>query len=394
MKKSKFIRNLLIILIMTMFTVNVYAVEETKDTEGAEIADETKEKTGKEDNDAEEDKDKEEEEIKENWSDLSDIKMEIISDKSGVKLKISSISLEKLNEHSLYAMYISNEKGAEFTPDNSTENQVGAFSLKSIRDDKITEFNHENVLLDYIERNANMYISIIEDKNDESDKTKKVLADYELKRPNLLPLGQRIQSYFFNDKTSTFLNEPHKTKDRKINLKIGKVTDNNILLSIKNGEKNCLQKLMNYAKNSQSIYTGTVALGESNSITSKMDLVDEAYYYVYMEMDDESGKYYQIEDISLYQAVVGDTRKMLFDYLSSDFKWNLGNAPLNTDNNNKNNEDKNNDNKNVETSKNDNSVANKIIPKTGLKSIIAVICVLMAVSAFCLHKYNKFKDIK
>ena len=43
-----------------------------------------------------------------------------------------------------------------------------------------------------------------------------------------------------------------------------------------------------------------------------------------MELEDENGKYYPVEDVSLYQAIVVDNSiNSLYDYLNSKFTWNL-----------------------------------------------------------------------
>ena len=105
-----------------------------------------------------------------------------------------------------------------------------------------------------------------------------------------------MKCYFLNEETSTHLFEAYSYENaRKINVKIGKVTDKSILRAIKNGETDCLQKLLDYAKNADSIYTGTVPLGRAESITNKLNLVNDEYYYVYMVLDDENGKYFPVE---------------------------------------------------------------------------------------------------
>ena len=155
--------------------------------------------------------------------------------------------------------------------------------------------------------------------------------------------------------------------------KIGKVTDKSILRAIKNGETDCLQKLLDYAKNADSIYTGTVPLGRSESITNKLNLVNDEYYYVYMVLDDENGKYFPVEDVSLYQALTyekdGKTSKNLFDYLNDNFKWNLGNDDTTIDN----------------------TTATGKLPQTGASIVIYVAITLVIVAGVIFAiKYKKY----
>ncbi len=74
------------------------------------------------------------------------------------------------------------------------------------------------------------------------------------------------------------------------------------------------------------IYQSSAPVGESESVLNKMNLIDDAYYFVYVELDDENGKYYPMEDVNLYQAQInGDSHSnMLYHYLDSGFVWNLG----------------------------------------------------------------------
>lgn len=42
-----------------------------------------------------------------------------------------------------------------------------------------------------------------------------------------------------------------------------------------------------------------------------------------MELENENGTYYPVEDVSLYQGIVGEKTKFLYNYLDSNFKWNV-----------------------------------------------------------------------
>ena len=232
-----------------------------------------------------------------------------------------------------------------------------------------------------VEENGDIYYTIVErGHNGEGEYGFKVVKEGALERLPLNSVGNRIKCYFFNDKTSTFLYEfAQKSKtSRKIKLKIGTVTDNNILINIRDGKANALNDLLTYAKSSSSpMYTGTVPLGDGASITNDMNLTNKAYYYVYMQMDDENGKYYPIEDVSLYQAVVGaSTGKNLFDYLNSNFKWELANGGGN-----------------VITNPTDPTVAPTVYPRTGAIVLSVAGIVLIGTCIFFFKKIMKYREI-
>ena len=194
---------------------------------------------------------------------------------------------------------------------NATQQSLGNINLSGI-----------------FEKTGDIYLYVCEEQisYDSGEIEHKFLLSSKIERPAQKNFGSRMKAYFFSDYTSTFLNEPHDSNNnRNINLKIGRITDNSILLSIKNNEKNALSKLLSYAKSAESIYTGKIALGKSETITTNINIEHGSYYYVYMVLDDENGTYYPVEDVSLYQGLVGETvGKNLFDYLDDQFKWNIG----------------------------------------------------------------------
>ena len=232
-----------------------------------------------------------------------------------------------------------------------------------------------------VEENGDIYYTIVERwHNGKGEYGFKVIKEGALERLPLNSLGNRIKCYFFNDKTSTFLYEfAQKSKSsRKIKLKIGTVTDNNILINIRDGKANALNDLLTYAKSSSSpMYTGTVPLDNSASITTDMNLTDQGYYYVYMQMDDENGKYYPIEDVSLYQGLVSEkVGKNLYDYLDSNFKWELANGGGN-----------------VITNPTDPTIAPSVYPRTGAIVLSVIGIALVGATAFFFKKVMKYREI-
>lgn len=291
------------------------------------------------------------------WTDPSNIKFTVTED---FYLKVTG-----LKEDGKYYGFISNGKIAPTVPDTGW-----------IEKENLPVTNKPGFSISkYLEKSGDIYVWIYETQIVNNVRQNKCIIEAQkIERPALKKIGTRMKCYFLNEETSTHLFEAYNYENaRKINVKIGKVTDKSILRAIKNGETDCLQKLLDYAKNADSIYTGTVPLGRSESITNKLNLVNDEYYYVYMVLDDENGKYFPVEDVSLYQALTyekdGKTSKNLFDYLNDNFKWNLGNDDTTIDN----------------------TTATGKLPQTGASIVIYVAITLVIVAGVIFAiKYKKY----
>ena len=291
------------------------------------------------------------------WTDPSNRKFTVTED---FYLKVTG-----LKEDGKYYGFISNGKIAPTVPDTGW-----------IENENLPVTNKPGFSISkYLEKSGDIYVWIYETQIVNNVRQNKCIIEAQkIERPALKKIGTRMKCYFLNEETSTHLFEAYSYENaRKINVKIGKVTDKSILRAIKNGETDCLQKLLDYAKNADSIYTGTVPLGRSESITNKLNLVNDEYYYVYMVLDDENGKYFPVEDVSLYQALTyekdGKTSKNLFDYLNDNFKWNLGNDDTTIDN----------------------TTATGKLPQTGASIVIYVAITLVIVAGVIFAiKYKKY----
>lgn len=318
------------------------------------------------------------------WTDLKNVKVEVTQKNEDTfwayYLKVTGVTL---NENSRYYICI---KSGDEQPDFTKATDKNILNNNGDMGKQLSE-----KLSNAYELNKDVYCYIIEEKDG------KYGTPYKTKLPRLNQhsLGNRIIGFFDNPHTAIHFKEANRVEGRNIKIKVGRVTDNNILLSIKNKESNCLQKLLEYAKSSESIYTGTIPLGlKEKSITTGMNLTNKAYYYVYMIMDDENGKYYPVEDISLYQAdIVGDGTEIkdLLNYLDDKFKWNIENAKTPTTNStSQTNTVKSSNNSNTP----DTTKATGKLPKTGLGiGLISLIIVTISGLIFTYFKYNNLKDI-
>lgn len=327
------------------------------------------------------------------WTDVSNVTFdaETYSELRYRKVKVSVNNLEYKEDHDYY-IHFSNEKETMDLPyvnhDNAYEN--GWYIVREGEDDNI------DIDEEILEKNAPIYVYLCEtvfDSNIGNWITKILIDGKEIERTAQLPLGNKIIAYFFNDETSTFCYEPiseERKENVQINYKIGTITDNDILRSIQRGDSDCLERLMEYAKSETNGKTGSVKLGDDKSITNSLGLVNDAYYYVYMELDDENGEYYPVEDVSLYQALIGENIGInLFDYLSAQFKWNLDDNPgdITPDDNNNNNSNKDDEE--------DDTTAPGNIPQTGATiTLVATLLIIAVTGTIVFIKYRKMRGIK
>lgn len=314
------------------------------------------------------------------WTDFSDAKIDIVTDNDGVHIKVNGVDPDKGKE---YEIYISNNK------DDKPKDE----DFKKMEGNPLTSPD----ITDIYEKNEDIYIWIRE--KDKDGETKTIIEAQEVKRKEQLPLGERIEAEFTEDYTKIDVKEPV-DKNRKVYYKIGEVTDKSIIEAVKNGRTNGLNKLLEYAKADSKGQTGTVDMGKTNSILDKLQLKDKTYYYIYLKVDDENGKYAVIEDVSLFMTNFktlpdGTVIKGFTDYKSNDFDWNLINNGSDNNNNNNNNNGNNGNNGSSNQSGKDNTVANKPLSQTGESTvIIGIISTIFIIGIISIIKYRRYRDIQ
>lgn len=257
----------------------------------------------------------------------------------------------------------------------------------------------------YTELNQDIYLwviqeSILEEWYYDSDSdyvsyaTKFVVEGKKVDRATLPPLNLVLQSFnigYWTDSirddqyiyTNIRFNFPSATENRKFNLKIGKITDNEILNKIKNSDYSGITDLLTYAKNNNAVYSKqltTTSAAYFRSDETLFDgrslLEDKAYYFIYVEFDDENGKYYPIEGVTLGQAWFASSTNSwdLWAYTSDDFNW---------------------DNLTSTYTPKDDSIAPNPIPKTGTDVIIvlSIIVTIFVIGIVFYKKYNNYKKV-
>lgn len=201
---------------------------------------------------------------------------------------------------------------------------------------------------------------------------------------------------------------------RKAQFKIGEITDNSILSAIKNNDAtNGFDKLLTYAKTSSVIYDGVLE-GKPNFAASLHDellgkVKSDTYYFIYVEFDDEGGKYYPVEGITVGLGLAPTTQSCeIAFYGNSKFNWdNFTETELPT--NPTEDTDKKDDTKQPTTeepketptkteNKNeekDKSTAKISLPQTGENNMFigfVVILIVLSIVLYCLNK--KYDSIK
>lgn len=324
------------------------------------------------------DKDGEDDE-KVEWTDFSNAKFELKKDgDSGAIVEISNVIPKN---DSMYLLFItSNNSKTNVTSDLEEERNV----LNYDSNNKVFKTSDSSKVAKHVELNQDLYVTILEMQPHNNEKV--VLYGKKLERYE----EPKYSDAFFatlmtNDADQLVTTFTHsKENDRKIQIKVGKITDQSILQKIKNQDSSGFSSLLSFAKSNDGIYNKTVdadkegywieyCAGESystgNDVINLSGLQDDAYYFLYIKADDENGKYISQEAVTLAQASVFDNEWYMFFYGSSDFKWaDFGQVSTDTDD----------------------TIAKVELPHAGLNTIITLMGVMIiGVGAFSYVQYRK-----
>lgn len=340
------------------------------------------------------------------FTDFSKAKYELLFDLD-TDLKISGINPKDDIRNTYYYIITSSN-----TKPNISYNTYGGVDTEATNEINYLNVNSDDNYLysrtldKYVELNQDLYLWVIQDValedtyynnegNSITHSTKFVVEGQKLTRPTLPQLNLILKSFNIgnwesdtNSDAYTYINFrfPSATENRKFRIKIGLVTDNSILQKIQKGDYSGITELLEYAKNNKAIYTADLTTTSENYFRSEQALFDgtkllqdDAYYFIYVEFDDENGKYYPIEGVTLGQAYVSEVNSNnwdLYAYTSEDFNWNdLSSTSTNTNNT-------------------DTTIAKDKLPNTGTMSILVVsIIILVIATVFFKIKKDNYKGI-
>lgn len=312
------------------------------------------------------------EEVDGKWTDFSKAKFELKKDgTAGAILEISNV---KPKEGSDYYLLITSNGNKPTSDDFDSAHSLTYYEEKQV-------FILRG-MAKYIELNQDLYISILEVQSYDSE--------------NVVVYGKQLERYaepkysdaFFatmmvydcTQIITTFTH--HEANDRNIQIKVGKITDTAILQKIKNQDKSGFADLLTFAKSNNGIYNQkhaankehyAIAYDTDENFIDLEGLQDEEYYFLYIEVYDDDGKYVGQEAVTLAQASVHeDGEWWLFFYGDEDFEWaDFG-----------------------EVEPEDDTKAPVTLPNTGIGKYIAIISVLAIVVIASYIQVKKLREIR
>ncbi len=269
----------------------------------------------------------------------------------------------KVKSDSAYYIYLSKESKKTFTsiPEDATRIVVDSENkaVCSILPEKASE------LLEYTGKN---YIYVIEKTPDNTLNV--VMGAKEIPNIPLPSLGKRLDIWLYEAEETMVSNSIGLKEGRNITYKIGKITSNSILRAFqKESSEVAYEKLLDYAKKAKYIKTGTISLeGLDYNLVHELNIEQDAYYFIYMLVEDENGKYVTVEDVAIYREnnlLEGNTL-VHFDFAD------------------------------IELEGDDTTVVpDTKLPQTGIYPLtIITVVVLLTGSIIIYRKYKKYSDIK
>ena len=310
------------------------------------------------------------------WTNFTNAKIKL--KKEGSNNAIIEISNIIANDNSNYYVFInSNNK----KPDLLNEVKNEKILMKYDKGKNILKTDSPNVAK-YIEINQDLYVTIIEEKK--HNQNEKIVAYGEkLTRYQEPKYNDAFNSPYMSntsDKITTNFTH-HYENNRKLQIKVGKITDSAILQKIKNKDNAGFNSLLSFAKSNDGIYNKITNIGDNhlgidyiandikkeNEIIKLNGLKNGEYYFLYVKALDENGKYIEQEAVTFAKADVNNQNWKLLFYGDKDFKWS---------------DFENEEEKNV-------TIIEKL-PHAGIKTIICTY-VIITLIGFGIYSYMQYR---
>ena len=278
------------------------------------------------------------------------------------------------------------------------ENTKPEFSkeLPSLSYDKNNnKFSTKNISK-YLELNSEQYLYVYDEYLEDTKLVNKlVLNKVKIEKPEQKKYTDVFWStYISKDGTKININTPWGDDTiRNIHLRVGKISNDTILKNIYNKKSNAFEDLLNYARNSKAFYDKTVKSNSNvagyeldGALFSESEVSDGEYYFLYVVVEDENGKYVKTEGVTLARCSKVSSKNnwfLLNFYGNDDFTWKdfttEGEEPNNkkVDDNNKKTDD-------------DKTVAKKQLPYTGINNILIIIALIIGAGG--IITYKKYKN--
>ena len=312
------------------------------------------------------------------WTDFSNAQFSL--EKNSVFDALVEISGVTPRANSTYYLCVSDNSG------EPTESFEGREVLSFDETSKTFKAGSIGQLKDLIERNKDIYVSVIEATDVEENV---VIYGKKLDKFDEPKYSDAFSStYITSYEDQIAMNFTHyMANNRKMQIKVGKITDTSILQKIKNKDSSGFSDLLSFARTSSGMFDEVVSAEEDdgdisykaengNSLISLNGLEDKAYYYLYVRTDDENGEYISNEAVTFAYASVYTDDWYMFFYDAENFNWvDFGEISVNST---------------PTGSAQDNTTAKGKIPQTGLYNyaIIGIIA-LGVIGVVSYKKYRK-----
>ena len=314
------------------------------------------------------------------WTDFSNAKFEL--KKEGVSDAIIEISNVTPRSESSYYLFITSDASK---PNVTTEDSDKYILLSYDSDSNKLITNNIEKVTKNVELNQDLYVTIIEMQRDNKNQEDIVIYGKKLQRYEEPKYSDAFLSTFvsYNDTQIVTTFTHAKENNRKIQIKVGKITDVSILQKIKNQDSSGFADLLSFAKSNQGIYNEKLDADKDssfaiqyttragNEIIDLKGLQNDGYYFLYIKADDENGKYISQEAVTLGQAEIVDSSLWnIHFYGASEFQWvDFGNV------------------------EGDYTIAKGELPNTGIRTVILAVLGLVLVGggvSYKLYKRNNF----
>lgn len=254
--------------------------------------------------------------------------------KEGISKAIIEISGVTPKEGSSYYLFITSNSNKPNVTSNVSDGRISLFYDET---SKKFESSDTEKVAEYVEKNQDLYASVVERRNLQDNV---VIYGKKLNRYEESKYSDAFDATFMTyDSDQIVTNFTHaRVNNRKLQIKIGKITEQSILQNIKNGDGSGFSSLLSFAKSNSGIYNQTLNADsddiysieynagdnetKGNKVIDLNSLEDGGYYYLYVKTDAEDGKYVSNEAVTLARAsVYGNGNWFMFFYGSDDFEW-------------------------------------------------------------------------
>ncbi len=267
------------------------------------------------------------------WDDKAKITVEQGSDARDYVVKISDV--EKTEGHT-YRYFIGKaSENAEFSndlPQLLYDSEKKVFSSTSISKYlELTDEHYIYVYENYLDENAESISNLVLNKKKIEKPAQKLYTDVFY----VTMISKLTDDAICN--TQILFNTPWADGTiRKVHLRVGRISDNNILKGIQNKKSNAFSELLKYAKEANAFYDKTVNSNDKNATVGGIiwdepntpfaasNITDNGYYFLYAVLEDEDGKYVKTEGVTLAVAskeAADHESFTMFFYGSNDFSW-------------------------------------------------------------------------